>query len=186
MMQSSNKPARPALFMHNRMFFRIAGKKHSVSVPSDLMDKDTILTAMHLVDANKSPTEDVPSRMLLPIDVKTIAKLEEEYSKDGFQWNDTILPKIRTMICELFNGMARTYPAMCESRRSRALYGVDVMFEITAGGVEPNLTEVTFCPSNNAISDAYERDEELFHNYNTEVFECLFLGKISENITRIQ
>lgn len=183
MMTSANPPGRPSLFMHNRMFFRIAGKKHSVSTAFDLIDYESVLTAMHLVDAEK---EDKPSRMLLPIDVKTIAKLEEAYSDVGFQWNDTILPKIHTMVSELFNGMTRAYPAMGKSSRSRALYGVDVMFEIIEDGVEPKLTEVTFCPSNNAMSDAYERDEDLYRHYNTDVFQCLFLGKVAESITRLQ
>jgi hypothetical protein len=169
--------------MHNRMFFRIAGKKHSVSAASDLIDDESILTAMHLVDAEK---EDKPSRELLPVDVKTISKLEESYFDVGFQWSDAILPKVHTMVRELFNGMTRAYPAMGKSTRSRALYGVDVMFEITADGVEPKLTEVTFCPANNAMSDAYERDEDLYRHYSTDVFKCLFLGKVAESITKLQ
>jgi hypothetical protein len=168
--------------MHNRAFFRIAGKNHSVSAAYDLIDYESILTAMHLVDADK---EDKPSRLLLPIDVKTIAKLGARYSDVGFQWNDVILPKIHTMIRELFNGMTRAYPAMGKSSRSRALYGFDVMFETTADGVEPKLSEVAFCPANNAICDAYERDEDLYRHYNTDVFECLFLGKVAESITKI-
>ena len=49
--------------------------------------------------------------------------------------------------------------------------------------VEPKLTEVTFCPVNNAVSDAYERDDDLYRNYNNDVFRCLYLGETSDSIT---
>ena len=103
-----------------------------------------------------------------------------------------MLPKIRTMINELFSGMTRAYPAMGGgggggageggSNASRALYGVDVMFDKTTTGeeeaaVQPKLLEVTFFPSNNAVCDAYERDPVLYRSYNDDVFKCLFLGE---------
>jgi hypothetical protein len=98
------------------------------------------------------------------------------------------------MIRELFNGMTFAYPAMGQSRRSRALYGVDIIFQIedvesdneTMAVITPKLTEVTFCPANNAVCDAYARKDRLHQNYNKEIFECLFLGKVSENIIRLQ
>jgi hypothetical protein len=55
-----------------------------------------------------------------------------------------------------------------------------------SGGVEVKLTEVTFCPSNNSVCDAYEKDEDLFRSYNNDVFSCLFLGSVSNNITKLQ
>ena len=54
------------------------------------------------------------------------------------------------------------------------------------GGVEPNLTEVTFWPANNYICNAYERDEELYLLYANGVFSCLFLGEDSKNIIQLQ
>ena len=75
---------------------------------------------------------------------------------------------------------------MAASSNSRAVYGVDVMFEVGTDGIEPKLTEVTFCPSNNAICDAYQREEDLYRNYNTDIFKCVFLGQVSENIVHLQ
>lgn len=182
-MTSAAPPGQPSLFIHRRFYFRIARKEHSISTASDLVDHESILTAMHLLD--REGDAKLP-RMLLPADVKTIAKLEQDYRDVGFQWNDNILPKIQTMIRELFNGMTKAYPAMGNSSRSRAIYGVDVMFEITSDGAEPKLTEVTFCPSNNAVCDAYERDDELYRSYNTDVFDCLFLGRLPDSIVKLQ
>ena len=83
--------------------------------------------------------------------------------------------------------MTLTYPAMGQSIHSRAIYGVDVMFEVESDNtITPKLTEVTFCPANNAICDAYERDDDLYKSYNKEIFEALFLGIISKNITKLQ
>ena len=103
------------------------------------------------------------------------------------------------MIRELFNGMTKAYPKMIEAKCSRAVYGVDVMFQIdnddddvdvVSGDhnilITPKLTEVTFCPANNAICDAYVRDDELYRTYNKDIFECLFVGIVSNNITRLQ
>jgi hypothetical protein len=42
-----------------------------------------------------------------------------------------------------------------------------------------------FFAIDNAICDGYERDEELYKSYNTEVFDCLFRSVVSENITVI-
>ena len=81
------------------------------------------------------------------------------------------------------------FPAMGESKQSRALYGVDVMFQVDdcegALIITPKLTEVTFCPANNAICDAYVRDDG-WKLYNKEIFECLFLETISNNIARLK
>jgi hypothetical protein len=179
-MMTSAKNGSPKLYMYNRFYFRIASKRHSVSSPSDLMDHQSVLSAMHLVDS-----EEEGDATVLPIDTKTIAQLEADYGEAGFRWNELILPNIKTLIRELLTGMAKAYPAMGDSDQYRALYGVDTMFSIESGGIEPKLTEVSFCPSNNAICDAYERDDRDFRNYNTDVFNCLFLGKVSDNITRL-
>jgi hypothetical protein len=183
-MMTSGEPGNPTLFMHNRVFFRIANKAHSITKPSNLMDVESVLTAIHLIDVGNRTSSDTLET--LPVDHKTIAKLELDYKSVGFDWQDNILPKIKTMIRELFNGMTAAFPAMDESKQSRALYGVDVMFEMDSGGVEVKLTEVTFCPSNNSICDAYEKDEDLFRSYNNDVFSCLFLGSASNNITKIE
>jgi hypothetical protein len=129
----------------------------------------------------------------LPCHADTMRKLETEYP-DSFNWDKQILPQIQTMICELFNGMTMAYPQMTESKKSRAMYGVDVMFQIDNNDgngmnqilITPKLTEVTFCPANNAICDAYVRDEQLYRYYNKEIFECLFVDIVSKNITRLQ
>jgi hypothetical protein len=182
-MMTSGEPGNPTLFMHNRVFFRIANKAHSITKPSNLMDVESVLTATHLIDVgNRTSTNALAT---LPTDHKTIAKLELDYKTVGFDWQENILPKIKTMIRELFNGMTAAFPSMGESKESRALYGVDVMFEVESGSVEVKLTEVTFCPSNNSVCDAYEKDEDLFRSYNNDVFSCLFLGNVSNNITKI-
>jgi len=144
-----------------------------------MMDPTRVLTAMHLVDGKE---EDA----ILPIDYKTIAKLERDYGSVGFDWEGKILPQIKSMIRDLFSGMTEVYPEMSGSASSRALYGVDVMFEVEDDeGVLVRLTEVAFCPSNNAICDSYERDEQLYRDYNTEVFECLFLGTVADSLSRL-
>jgi Tubulin-tyrosine ligase family len=181
-MMTSAKNGLPRLYMYNRVYFRIAGKPHSVSFPSDLVDHQSVLTAMHLVDQNEKDIDG----SALPIDVKTISQLESDYEAEGFQWESLILPKIKTMICELLTGMTQAYPAMGEKDQYRALYGVDTMFSIESGCVEPKLTEVSFCPANNAMCDAYERNDDDFRNYNTDVFRCLFMGEVSNRITRLQ
>jgi hypothetical protein len=187
-MMTSGEPGNPTLFMHNRVFFRIANKAHSITKPSNLMDVESVLTATHLINDGDRTSSNVLET--LPTDHKTIAKLELDYGTVGFNWQDNILPKIKTMIRELFNNMTAAFPAMGESKQSRALYGVDVMFEVesggVSGGVEVKLTEVTFCPSNNSVCDAYEKDEDLFRSYNNDVFSCLFLGSVSNNITKIE
>jgi hypothetical protein len=173
-----------ALYMHKRVYFRIAAKSHSVDRASDLVDHEKVLSAMHLVDEN-NPTAEHEERMLLPMDSVTIAQLEQDYREAGFDWKTIILPKVHTMMKELFQGMKRAYPAMGAASNSRAIYGVDVMFEVGADGIEPKLTEVTFCPSNNAVCDAYQREEDLYRNYNTDVFKCLFLGQMGDSIVQL-
>lgn len=181
-MMASAKNGIPRLCMYNRVYFRIAGKPHSVLFPSDLVDHQSVLTAMHLVDRD----EKIIDRNVLPIDVKTISQLECDYGAQGFKWESLILPKLKAMIRELLTGMAQAYPAMGDRDQYRALYGVDAMFSIESGCVEPKLTEVSFCPANNAMCDAYERDDDDFRSYTTDVFRCLFLGEMSNRITRLQ
>jgi len=186
---TNGRNGRPMLYMHNRVYFRIANKPHSVATIREWTDPESVLTANHLLDEeNRSSTD---ALRLLPVDVKTIAKLEQDYGAFGFCWKDSILPQIHDMIRELFNGMTRAFPAMCQSKQSRAIYGVDIIFAIEEDGngsstIVPKLTEVTFCPANNAICDAYERDDDLYRSYNNDVFNCMFLGKVSKNITRLQ
>ena len=174
-----------SLYMHKRVYFRIAAKEHSIQRALDLVDHERVLSAMHLVDLN-NPQVEHTDRTLLPIDFLTIAKLEQDYGDAGFTWESIILPKIHTLIKELFNGMKQAYPAMSASSKSRAVYGVDVMFEVGKDGIEPKLTEVTFCPANNAICDAYQRDEDLYRNYNTDIFKCAFLGQVSDSVVYLQ
>ena len=117
-----------SIYMHKRVYFRIAAKPHSIQRWSDLVDHEIVLSAMHLVNEN-DPNAEHPERMILPIDSVTIAELEKNYGDAGFNWNTTVLPKVHKLIKELFLGMKQSYPAMVASSKSRALYGVDVMFE---------------------------------------------------------
>jgi hypothetical protein len=174
----------PTLYMHKRVYFRIASKVHKVDTPVDLLDHESVLTAAHLLTQDYRDTEKPLQQ--LPVDAKTIAILEAEYT--GFDWNGVILPKIHEMIRELFNGMTKAFPGMAQGKhKSRAVYGVDIMFELQSDdSVEVKLTEVTFCPANNAVCDAYEHDEELYQTFNTDVFDCLFRNQVSERITRLQ
>lgn len=182
-MMTDAQPGRPTLFVHKRVYFRIANKPHTIDKPSDCLDLESVLTANHLLDSASRTT--TGALMTLPVDYKTIAKLEEDYA-GKFDWNGCILPQIYTMIRELFSGMTEAFPAMGASRHSRALYGVDVMFDTAGDTVVPKLTEVTFCPANNAVCDAYERDEDLYRSYNNDVFNCLFRSVVSENIIQLQ
>lgn len=178
--------------MHNRFYFRIASKKHSIQSLHDIADEQSVLTAMHLLNQEKDSYDRSITNEKLPVDYKTIDKLEQDYANVGFQWKDIVLPKIHKMAKEFFSGMFKAYPAMSQSSsssniKSRAIYGLDIMFEISSSKeVNPKLTEVTFCPANTPASEAYERDEHLYRNFNNDVFRCLFLGEVNhETITRI-
>ena len=183
----------PRLYMHNVCYFRIANKAHNISTPIDRNDHESVLTASHLLHDNHRTSSDVLQK--LPQHKDTIQQLEKQYP-NAFDWNNKILPQIQTMIRELFNGMTNAYPKMIEAKHSRAVYGVDVMFQISDDNddqngernvvITPKLTEVTFCPANNAICDAYVRDDELYRSYNREIFECLFVSIVSNNISRLQ
>lgn len=149
--------------MHKRVYFRIANKEHSISSPGGLFDNETILTATHLLDKTRRTTTE--ALKTLPVDYKTIAKLEEDYPGQ-FEWKNEILPKIHTLVRELFGGMTAAYPAMEKSIHSRAIYGIDIMFEIDddSGAIEPRLTEVTFCPSSKYYKDkAIDRYQDVSH-----------------------
>jgi hypothetical protein len=178
-------PGRPALYVHDRVFLRIARNPHDLSRPGALLDPETVLTATHLLresDRSSPPGEPLPP---LPPDAATIRGLEEAH---GFRWSEDVLPRIHAMIRELFGGMTLAYPAMASNPGCRAVYGVDVMFEVLpdGGGVRPKLTEVTFCPANNATCDAYERDDDLYRSYLNDVFNCMFRGVASQNLTKLQ
>jgi Tubulin-tyrosine ligase family len=180
----------PTLFMHKVCYFRIASKPHVISTPSSRSDYESVLTASHLIDGKDRTTADALRK--LPTHVDTIRKLENDYP-DSFNWENQQLPQIQTMVVELFNGMTNSYPQMILSTRSRAVYGVDVIFQVEDADrsckspvITPKLTEVTFCPANNAICEAYVRDENLYRSYNKDIFECLFLGLVSSNILRLQ
>jgi hypothetical protein len=186
----------PTLFMHNTCYFRIASKPHNIRTPLDRCDHESVLTASHLLHIDHRTTSETLRK--LPCHADTVHTLEMEYP-NAFVWDTEILPQIQTMICELFNGMTNAYTQMIESKQSRAVYGVDVMFQIDDNNsyqndddnnhnitITPKLLEVTFCPANNAICDAYIRDEALYRSYNKEIFECLFLNIISNNITQLQ
>lgn len=237
---------RPLLYMHNTVYFRIAHKVHTITNEYNLCDHESVLTATHLFNDTIRTSDDTIDK--LPHYQDTINRLEAIYGENTFDWYNKILPQIQCMICELFNGMTSSYPAMMESTCSRAMYGVDVMFEINdsldddddnednsttteddehinkknytgtyydngdddeqqqqqnhpsqennksfnakrrmcSRTVTPKLLEVTFCPANNAICDAYERDEHLYKSYNKDIFEALFLGIISDSITQLQ
>jgi Tubulin-tyrosine ligase family len=172
--------------MYKRLYFRIAAKSHSISTPGDLTDHHSVLSAMHLLDKDTDAETTAISKVILPIDTKTIIQLEREYSSQGFQWKERILPKIKNLIRELFTNVTRAYPSMGEKDQYRAIYGVDIMFSIESEGIEPKLTEVSFCPANNAICIAYERDENDYKNYNTDIFSCLFLGELPDSIVQLQ
>jgi hypothetical protein len=176
-------PGHPSLYVHKRVYFRIANKRHAIETPADTMDNESFLTATHLLSPERRSTEG--ELVTLPVDYKAIAKLEQDY--DDFRWTQSIEPKVQALVKELFGGMTRAYPAMGEASHARAVYGIDFMFEReeSTGEIEPRLTEVTFCPSSNAICDAYERDDDLFKNFSTEVFDCLFRGIVSDNLTRL-
>jgi len=183
-LMTSARPGRPTLYMYKTLFFRIANKQHKISTPAEMMDHESVLTATHLFGANQRTSAD-PLRTL-PLDVKTISNLEATYKDLGFEWESKILPDIQKMIRELFSGMTEAFPAMNESSNSRAIYGVDIMFQIGDGCITPKLTEVTFCPSNNTICSSYENDEVIRQNYCSDIFDCLFRGDVSDRIVRIQ
>ncbi|KAL7574995.1 hypothetical protein ACA910_010813 [Epithemia clementina (nom. ined.)] len=181
------------MFLHKRVYFRIADQRHSVENPQDWNNPHVVLTASHLLPNDRLADEERAENFRnddgvgkLPVDFKTIAHLEEEYPGE-FDWQNVVWPKIQTLVRDLFGGMSNAYADRLRNTTScRAVYGVDIMFERLESergsvGTEPKLTEVTFCPANNAICDAYERDDQLYKSYNTELFDCMFRGRLSEN-----
>ena len=170
----------PQLYLHKRVYFRIAHLRHSVQEPQDWINPHIVFTASHLVadqamaqqqqhleeeksssGDNKDTTNDIET---LPVDYKTIAHLEAIYPGE-FDWQMVQWPKIQQLVRELFEGMWHAHADKLDSSKTsccRAVYGIDVMFERIpqhdnndqAGDnasflIEPKLTEVTFCPSNN-------------------------------------
>jgi hypothetical protein len=69
---TSAKSGFPSLYLYNRVYFRIAGKTHSVTYPSDLVDNQSVLTAMHLVN----PRNEMSNGFVLPIDTNKLRKKE--------------------------------------------------------------------------------------------------------------
>jgi hypothetical protein len=183
----------PTLHMHKTCYFRIANKPHIIDTASDRADHESVLTASHLLKLDHRTS--MAELRKLPTHADTIQKLEHDYP-NSFDWEKSILPQIQIMIRELFNGMTTAYPQMSVSQQSRAVYGIDVMFQVDTDVdlenneertiVTPKLTEVTFCPANNAVCEAYVRDENLYRSYNKDIFECLFLGIVSPNIIQLQ
>ena len=158
------------LFLHKRVYFRIAEQRHSVAKPQGWINRRVILTATHLfandteanaatddTESNNNQHKGDDSAGKLPVDHKTITSLEAEYPGD-FDWRNVIWPKIQTMVRELFSGMKRAYADNLRNTSfCRAVYGIDIMFENVecengSSMIEPKLTEVTFCPSNNGES----------------------------------
>lgn len=180
------------LFLHRRVYFRIAHRRHNVATPRDWVDPRVVLTATHLFAQNlvdeghqNDPIE------TLPVDRTTIANLESEYPGE-FDWQNGIWPKIQILVRELMDGMTYAHADQLEKHGSfsRAVYGIDIMFERMENEhgrsvIEPKLTEVTFCPANNAICNAYERDDQLYRSYNTELLDCMFRGIVSDNWVRL-
>jgi hypothetical protein len=179
---SSSLQPRPILYMHRHVYFRIAHQRHAVSTPYDRINPESVLTATHLLDETTRSSSDPLN--ILPVDTTTIAKLEADYKDQGFDWQGRLLPMIQDMIRELFTGMVRGFPAIAKAQHSRALYGVDVMFERSEDDttIVPKLTEVTFCPANNAICEAYERNEELYQSFINDIFNALYLNQLAESI----
>ena len=175
-----------ALYMYETVFFRVAHKVHRVATPRDWMDHEVVLTATYLLEpVQRSSTDKVA---VIPRDTEVIARLEEAYH-GVFDWKGKVLPDMQQLIRELFSGMTEAFPTMKESRMSRALYGVDVMFEIVAdsgngeSAVVPKLTEVTFCPTNNAVGNTHDTVRKCF---TTDVFNCLYRGVTSDRIIKLQ
>lgn len=127
-------------------------------------NKQSAYTAMHLIN------DDVLSTYP---DYKTvIAELESTYS---INWNREILPKIHTLLKDLFFRVTSKHNMKCSN--SRAIYGCDIMMD----GLQPKLLEVTFMPANNAVMECFEKQ---YDSYVNDVFGCLFFGETS-NITRL-
>jgi len=178
----SASPGDPELYIHDRVFFQSADIEDEIDSSND---------AAGLND--QKPQKEKTKMTPFPIGYKIIQELENQYKDYGFDWKGAILPKLHHMIRELFEGMTIAYPNMSKSDQSRAIYGVDVMFNVQnmddtheSKFIEPKLTEVTFCPENPAVREFCENDEGIRQIYNNEIFCCLFLGETDgRNITRI-
>jgi hypothetical protein len=66
-------PGQPRLYIHNRVYFRITQKSHSISTPRDCVNPESVLSAIHLLDSEaRSRDDDI---QILPVDPKPVAKL---------------------------------------------------------------------------------------------------------------
>jgi len=79
------------------------------------------------------------------------------------------------MVKELFIGIKFIKPEMV-SKKSRALYGMDVMFSLP--DYQPKLLEMTFSPDCNRACKYHP------HFYD-DLFECMYLGKDNKNLLRV-
>lgn len=186
------------LFVYNVFWTRVAGKPHVGSAKSQhsdvskdrqdsfysqLEDVQSVFTAMQLVQKRENPNSN-DLREIFPDYQEVIRTLEQLY---GVNWKD-IETRIHSMLLELFTGVSMGQPNGMKCDNSRAVYGCDVMLEHTYDDegkclhIQPKLLEVSFCPANNNLDPAYTTN---YPDYTSDIFDCLFLNRVSQNITQL-
>ena len=168
------------IYVHNSFWSRIANKPHVADEREGEVweDRERSLTAMWVLDG-------VQQQDMIPDCAEISSGIEEMYP--NVQWS-AVTRGVHIMLRELFEGVSAGQPNGMACRRARALYGVDVIVEVTREGedgtvleVQPKLLEVTFIPSNAGVNPLFTKQYPYFSN---DIFGCLFLGE-HNNMTRL-
>ena len=168
-------------YLHDVFWARVANKAHEDGGEGSgrvWEDRERALTAMWVLDG-------VRQEGLIPDCAEVKAGIEEMYPH--LQWS-TVMRDVRHMLRQLLRGVSGGQPLGMACRRARALYGVDVILEVTEEGeggevvaVTPRLLEVTFTPSNAGVNPLFSKQYPSFAN---DIFGCLFLGECT-NMSRL-
>jgi tubulin--tyrosine ligase-like protein 12 len=172
------------LYVHDAFWSRISNKPHDQSAAAAgggkvWEDREAAMTAMWVLDGVTQQGG------LIPDCADIIVGIEEMYP--AVRWA-AVAKDIHSMLRQLFKGVSAGQPNGMACKRARALYGVDVILDVTrvsqAGDVQevqPKVMEVTFMPSNAGVNPLFSKQYPSFAN---DIFGCLFLGE-SNNMMRL-
>lgn len=172
------------IYVHDAFWSRISNKPHDQSIIDPgggkvWEDREAAMTAMWVLEGVDQQGG------LIPDCAEISAGIEEMYP--AVRWS-AVMKDIHCMLRQLFKGVSAGQPNGMACRRARALYGVDVIIDVTSVSqtdeveeVQPKVMEVTFIPSNAGVNPLFSKQYPSFAN---DIFGCLFLGECN-NMTRL-
>lgn len=146
------------LYVYDKFWVRSANRPFSLSYAED-SEYETHFTVMNY-SAHKLQTI---------MYYELIERFEQEYQRP---WAP-VQQAIYSMFTEIFTAAAKGYPEMF-NRKSRAMYGIDVMVN---ADFTPQLLEINFCPD-------CKRATVQFPPFTDDIFGCLFFGD-TNNVIRL-